>query len=564
MPITSIIPATPSIDVGRQRPAISLLPTLRGPRGLPGASGEEVNVGTRAYAETQSIGAGVSFLRTAGYATVGDGGAALYIRAMSDPGAGGFQSADGAWWALSDVFVTPQMFGAAGDGVTDDSAALQEAVDASLAVRLPPGNYLVTTPIDLRIGSSIVGAGRDATRITVGAAIAALRRHHTVEAQGNILIADLAIEGGHAGTTGISFVLVDSTEIRSCDFIGLSVNVSIDRGRRHLIEGCTAEGNTSYKAGQLKLFSSVDDNYIFYPCVRSYYVNCGLFDAGVVTGCADPAIYTRRTIELRLDDCQVDHAERDSGADFILIENDSQGGKINGGSSHGAKTGVKFRTGSGVQVGPGYFEILNHDVDAFTVAAIDIDCSQPGVGVLISIHGGILTGARSTGLPYVRARQVIDLLVAGVHIEDYSGNNYGTAFDLDNVIGAVIANNELRNLETGFIFGATTGALRIHGNSVINAAAKTSGSFAAAGTRIANNYGLNPLALTTPSLPASGATYTNNTGVPLRIGIGAGTVSLIAINGRGTLALAGQFLLDVGETIAITYTVAPTWSFMPM
>ena len=48
-------------------------------------------------------------------------------------------------------------YGAVGDGKTDDSAAIQRAVNASRRVYFPPGDYLVRTKIDLHSGSCLIG-----------------------------------------------------------------------------------------------------------------------------------------------------------------------------------------------------------------------------------------------------------------------------------------------------------------------------------------------------------------------------------------------------------------------
>ena len=70
------------------------------------------------------------FLRTAGFAAPGDGGGALYRRVATDPGHGAvLQTADSAFWDLAELRVTPFMFGAVGDGTTDDGPKLQAFFD---------------------------------------------------------------------------------------------------------------------------------------------------------------------------------------------------------------------------------------------------------------------------------------------------------------------------------------------------------------------------------------------------------------------------------------------------
>src|SRR5690606_6279390 len=67
----------------------------------------------------------INSIRTGGHALVGDKGDAIYRRVLTEPThAGKFQSSDGAWWELAEKVVTPQMFGAKADGVTDDTDAI--------------------------------------------------------------------------------------------------------------------------------------------------------------------------------------------------------------------------------------------------------------------------------------------------------------------------------------------------------------------------------------------------------------------------------------------------------
>jgi hypothetical protein len=71
---------------------------------------------------------------------------------------------------LSDRFadaVNVKDFGAAGDGVTDDTAAIQAAVNTGKRVTFPAGNFAITSSILNTTGAMLIGAGIEITKITV-------------------------------------------------------------------------------------------------------------------------------------------------------------------------------------------------------------------------------------------------------------------------------------------------------------------------------------------------------------------------------------------------------------
>ena len=63
--------------------------------------------------------------------------------------------------SIKNAILTPQMFGAIGDGVADDTQAIQDAIDAAATtsgtVYLPTGNYLVTSTITVKSGVDVLG-----------------------------------------------------------------------------------------------------------------------------------------------------------------------------------------------------------------------------------------------------------------------------------------------------------------------------------------------------------------------------------------------------------------------
>ncbi|MER8785429.1 hypothetical protein NKH60_30120 [Mesorhizobium sp. M1006] len=121
-----------------------------------------------------SIPSHVNLLRVKGYASAGDGGAALYKKVAFEPSCGGnLQSADGGWWEIEEEIARPEMFGFM--GTTIAAAAVDETTAAtamgnwgrrrgSLHLRLAPGKkYSYTNPYFLTgIRDSLIIDGHDA------------------------------------------------------------------------------------------------------------------------------------------------------------------------------------------------------------------------------------------------------------------------------------------------------------------------------------------------------------------------------------------------------------------
>jgi len=90
--------------------------------------------------------------------------------------------------------VSAKDFGAAGDGESDDSAAIAAALSAAGRVYLPPGTYRVASPVVLGAGQGLAGAGPGTVIAALGTLAATVRL-----AASDARLADLAIEGGDIG-----------------------------------------------------------------------------------------------------------------------------------------------------------------------------------------------------------------------------------------------------------------------------------------------------------------------------------------------------------------------------
>ncbi|MBP2160251.1 MULTISPECIES: glycosyl hydrolase family 28-related protein [Asticcacaulis] len=122
------------------------------------------NFASKALAEAAMIEAAASTVLTNGFYAAGDGGGSTYRRVVSAPSHPGyFQSADGAYWEMSDVALNAKAFGAKGNESQDDAPFLQDAFEAAAYLGrplfIPAGRYAKNSAIALTSHITVYGAG---------------------------------------------------------------------------------------------------------------------------------------------------------------------------------------------------------------------------------------------------------------------------------------------------------------------------------------------------------------------------------------------------------------------
>lgn len=200
------------------------------------------------------------------------------------------------------IVVTDPEYGAIGDGVHDDTAAIQAAIDAassSQSVMFPPGIFLITSTINLDIAIRLVGSGRTVSTIKWGGGTNYSAMINVTGPSGSVLVGvgvcDLGFDGQDA-SNGPTALFLGSNQTNGTfeRLLVNNVNIGIDMNNQsygHAIRDFYVGGFYSYA-----IRSQGDSEQLTIDNAWIIYGNSGT-STGILLNQAVSAVISRATIQ---------------------------------------------------------------------------------------------------------------------------------------------------------------------------------------------------------------------------------------------------------------------------
>jgi hypothetical protein len=153
---------------------VTWVDTILGP-GFPGGGTRNGDLATKTASQIDSHGTTVTVVAN-GCVTPGDGGGGVFYWSGSNAGGSTSITDDGGtlivpdgtvgshgegWVRIYSAELSAKWFGATGNGSSDDTAALQNALNAAAGGTLfiPPGKYITTSTLSVSADTRIIGSG---------------------------------------------------------------------------------------------------------------------------------------------------------------------------------------------------------------------------------------------------------------------------------------------------------------------------------------------------------------------------------------------------------------------
>jgi len=291
--------------------------------------------------------------------------------------------------------VSVKDFGAVGDGVADDTAALQAAVDAVSAlggaVNFPAGTYNITAP--LKVSSGVALVGQDASACVISKSTNTVSTGSNLARAGTVTdtyAVDAVIIVTHADNLYATYVRIKDLKIRKSSYAAASYGVYVPRANHLEIESVWIQNcHTGYFTydnwmGSLK-------NVAVWACSIGYqhsndgssvgtgtsitFSNCWVnFDNTIVQPTYGFALYGLTYSSMNC--CAVDNGNRtDNTATYAFWFNTASGISLNGCGTENTKGSAIFCSSSSVTVNA-HRTYLMTGVVSGTVGTVHADSSS--------------------------------------------------------------------------------------------------------------------------------------------------------------------------------------------
>ncbi len=206
-----------------------------------------------------------------------------------------------------------------------------------------------------------------------------------------------------------------------------------------------------------------------------------------------------------------------------------------------------YHSASGIFVGGDRNQIIGGEYETNVIGIQSIGQKLSVIG--IAGYGNSYSDIKTTG----------SVIIADCNLQ--SVISYNIVSSSPN--GGIIADNILSGAPNGILLDTGSSGFKMHDNDITSISDSIQIIIVGTQTKVRNNPGHNPKGGNiAPTIPASNTPLTNTTGYDVTVFISGGTLSNVAIGGVSTGGLSTEsYRLPVGQSITLTYTVAPTWTW---
>jgi len=456
-------------------------------------------------------------------------------------------------------FFNVTSYGAAVDGATNDSAAINSAIAAAGAagggIVFIPGIAAVASPINLNVSNVVlIGNG-------IGSGLRPLASFSGAQ------IVNITADFCGVRDMMIAYSASPYSGSPAADGIGINGanNVTLENVHFKYINGYVVNCvSPSTRANFWPQFVNVHS----YQCKQGIHL-LGHTNSGFDQGAS-------------LSRCIMDQVQNGNAYFFEDVHDvtcDNIEGSVSAGSGYtlqikGAAAAIYI---NGFDLGPA--------PGPATSATVEIESGANGTPRQITLEGGVIEGG-NTGVAIVAGTEIrligVDFFNNGTHGADISGGDMivlsGCSFyqngatagsghydmNIHPSSGHVdVANCTFRTPQgTGTqqvanVINSTAGTVEVHDCIFSGTGFTASNIFNSFPTYIRNNPGYNPVGNISVSVPASNTNFTTQSSDLTYYGTG-GTVTAIKVGGTATGLTSGSFRVAAQQTFSITYSVVPT------